>query len=515
MNKKIDASRLKSHHDLPREIDDMFFVFSSLPVPGSSVLPQFDPGNPDKSLAHLTRHEAEKVDFTGIPMHFEHESLGFNNERLASMGYVTSSKKMSDGGISVMIEIPPVPVEVRSGVENDLRRKAIYLVMTGAFRDVSEMHKVDFHEHPDGLLFSKKIHEISLTKEGRHEGSSITDYDFSPVSTRVEKEKPVQTFQTLLMHDRPKETKKSIQISDETEKQNLNLAEMSNPANTIPPKESSVDAHLSAQLEQQQRQLLASKMEQEKMMKELEHYRNKAMQLEAVESRKRTQEVMDVVNTAKRQAIEIVEELGLKDDPEVAERLKGINLEKYGTSTPANANTASASNPGTVDGSAPKTDEAQQPPQEPQMKMFDFSDPETVKVGTEDFINTIKTLGTLVFANSRALAAKKAMMQMAQKQAASSQPLLTTQTSANIPTTAAALPSYSSSSFSTTSSSSSSASASAPTSLASSSNVAQGVPPMTTAPVGSGRQIKYDANPGLFANLGTKPPSSSLFFPSN
>ncbi len=368
--------------------DSRYFIFTANAIPGQSLCTKLNPLEME-TYERFNKEELRSSNFSGVPMHFEHKHERSKGVPMPHMGYVTSSIQEQDGGVSVMVEIPPVPQDRRSGVENSLRKEAIDLVKNGSFRDVSIQHSIDLQQIDERKVRVKKnILEVSLTTKGALEGSHVTGYTFLDQSVKPKvgwNQRPyvesVIEFPADTKLQIPKHVMASINSRNEQVKEKeasfVIMDTTKNTMNSVP-----VEVHLANQLAEKDR-LLA---EQTKLLAELPNLRFQASQYEAI-VRKRNEnlrkEYSDVYKECDEQALKILEENNYADDKEAAEVHQNI---KKLLAAPA------------------------------EESKVDFTQ-DVVSVPVNEFVNKFGAAGRLVFAHSFA---KKMSMLRAATTAASS-----------------------------------------------------------------------------------------------
>jgi hypothetical protein len=311
-------------------------------------------------------------------MHFEHHTHGPDMRPLPHMAYVTGSAQEPDGGVSVMIEIPPVAPERRQKSEGDMRRHAINLVKSGKFKDVSVQHWVDLAKVDENKMdVTKKIVEISLTTQGALDGSNVRGHQFLDRSTRRtasgrDVRAPVVGSRLVFPKNKsgvlevPKHIMASISSMNERARR-IEARIAMEQHNTKTP----VEAHLLQQLEEKERLL----KEKEAQMPALVIKASRYDELVRKQTEKIKREYTDTIKATHETALRVLEENGCQNDPEAVDFAADL---KKRLSEPL----AQESN-------------------------LDFSDPSQVSIPVDEFIKMMRSGQDLQFAFSLARNAAK------------------------------------------------------------------------------------------------------------
>lgn len=148
---------------------DEHFYFSATVLPADSVQ--------NGKAKYFSREQVKSLDLRGIPLYFEHVWTGDNNQRLRPFGVVMGSKTMPSGEVLALVEMAPVPGEVRGDTEQTVRRRVIEMITTRELRDVSLRHVAAKMETKGPLHLDLKMPlELSVTTEGALPGSSIREW---------------------------------------------------------------------------------------------------------------------------------------------------------------------------------------------------------------------------------------------------------------------------------------------------------------------------------------------------
>lgn len=123
---------------------------------------------------HWKKEDLDAANFVGMPVRFDHE--GAKGQPI--MGRCVQKLSTDEGTVMTLLEIPLEKPDKGSFVKDSLKMTIAHLVQEGFFNDVSMCHSLDFDydAENDELIINKFGEEISVTREGGREGSSILDH---------------------------------------------------------------------------------------------------------------------------------------------------------------------------------------------------------------------------------------------------------------------------------------------------------------------------------------------------